>query len=386
MEKRKKQGTPPYSAPELTKEKGRLPGGKNIAKAFDHAMQYSICSLLDSLCRLQQEFYFEDMRKVLQIGMHENPEQRYTSLAELRKVLSYLSDKYPEQPYQLLVLHDQKHSLFHVKTIPLKNTISLIPNAIVWCSLMLAGILLICSLHSYLKPSHNAGSGIAASKISDSGNIGITNPTDKNRSNFTSTKIPDSASTEIPVSTSSEMPVSISSKAPASTDTVSITQIPFTPITAAPATVKNSEPPELDIQKKGLYSLSTVTRTVQDPSELVCLYAGGNHFTDLQTISDFSKLRELYADNNQLQDITELSDCNDLKILVLSYNNIQDISALTRLPKLYHLDVSSNRHFADIRSLQKMTNLCTLNISGTDVSPKQYRQLHKKLPDCQIIY
>lgn len=75
-----------------------------------------------------------------------------------------------------------------------------------------------------------------------------------------------------------------------------------------------------------------------------------------------------------------------MTILILSYNDIRDVSPISSLTFLKHLDLSSNMHLSGIDALDNLKHLNTLNISNTNVSQKEYRQLVKKLPACHIIY
>ncbi|MCI7062222.1 MAG: hypothetical protein MR965_08490, partial [Lachnospiraceae bacterium] len=68
------------------------------------------------------------------------------------------------------------------------------------------------------------------------------------------------------------------------------------------------------------------------------------------------------------------------------YNKISDISALKELPLLEYLDISSNPDINKIDILSDLASLKFLNISNTNITKKQYRQLKNKLPDCDIIY
>lgn len=341
IEKRKQLGTPPYLAPETQTVNRKKPLlKKEKKKRFEQEAQYSICLLLESLCKLQESFYFQEIQQVLQIGTQEVPEKRYHSLQELRSILKDILKKYSQQPYQLLVLHEENHPVFTVKTLPLEKEALLSPILLIRCLTALAALLLIFSLK----------------------NMPMSKTTSKENPDLIGSSIP------------SENPAPVENPTPTES------------AVSTPAAISESEKTELDIQKKGLYSFSTVIKMSESPSDILCLYAGGNLFCNLQSISKFPQLKELYVDDNRLNDISELSKCSNLEILVLSYNDIQSVSAITKLTKLRHLDLSSNQNFDNIKSLQKMKTLDTLNISNTNISVKQYRQLCKKLPDCLIIY
>ncbi len=355
IEKKQIMGTPPYFAPESTKEnKSRFSLEKNRSKQFELEMIYSICQLLKSLCTLQNEFYFDEMRQILQKGIQEDPQKRYSSLSDLRNILEATKTKYPSHPYQLLVLQGQNHFLFCVRTLSTKKSpLSGFPVII---PVFFAFLILSFSLIRYVKTDQTVQNKDTLVLSKRSGRI---------------------TDTDITKITFNPIYTDLAS-APALKDVY--TENPVITLPSPPTET------ELDIQNKDLSSFSTFSKELKDPSDIFCLYAGNNNFTDLKMISEFSGLRELYANDNKLHDISELSKCQEIEILVLSYNNITDISALTGLSKLYHLDLSSNRDLADISSLQKIYSLRILNISNTGISKKQYKNICHKLPDCQIIY
>jgi hypothetical protein len=253
-------------------------------------------------------------------------------------------DKSSQFPNQLLVLHQKDHPLFLAKTCPLVKKTYQIASVVIMLFLGVSILLFFNSFYRYTTV-FSMQKKTAFSKATEVTFV-------------SASPIP----TKSPVFTVSPLPSSSAQSR---------------------ETIENKE---LDVQKKGLYSFSTVTKTTKNPESFSCIYGGGNYFSDINTISSFSRIKELYLDDNQIRDITEIKDCSQIEILVLSYNYIEDISPLTQLTNLSHLDISSNRTLQEISALKEMTSLRTLNISDTNISQKQYRQLCKKLPHCQIIY
>lgn len=330
-------GTHPYVAPEYTRQ-------LTDKRAFEAAMQYSICSLLYSICKLQKDFLFDEMQDILSKGMSKNPADRFSSLSELKRAFAGLASHDKVQKQSILILQRKNHPLFYTKTMPIPKSGYSFAHYLISILLMLSIILFIFSLHRYRTIYMTAAKSNDYIAVLD-------------------TSIP---STEPVVVTNS----AIASEKNHITDNTAITEI------------------DLQDQKNNSFSdaIDNAIKNLSDPSDITCIYAGNNYFKDLDNISFFSNLQELYLNHNRLTDLSSLSGCNELKTLVLSYNDIRDLSPLSSLTALKHLDISSNKNIKDISVLYLFTQLDTLNISNTNVSQKEYRQLLKKLPACQIIY
>lgn len=330
-------GTQPYVAPEYTKQ-------LTDNQAFEAAMQYSICSLLYSLCKLQKDFLFDEMQDLLSKGISSNPAERFSSLSELKHAFASLASHDEAQKQSVLILHRENHPLFYTKTMPVPKNGYSFAHYLVSILLMLSIILFIFSLHRYRTIY------ITATKSNDYFAV---------------------LDTSIP----SIEPVIATNSAIVSEDN----QI-----------TKNTAITEIDLQDQKNNSFSdavdNVIKNLSDPSDITCIYAGNNYFKDVDNISSFSNLQELYLNHNRLTDLSSLSGCNKLTTLVLSYNDIRDLSPVNSLTTLKYLDISSNKNIKDISVLYSFTQLETLNISNTNVSQKEYRQLSEKLPACQIIY
>ena len=330
-------GTHPYVAPEYTHP-------LTDEHAFKAAMQYSICSLLYSICKLQKDFLFDEMQDILSRGMAKNPSDRFASLTELKRALASLSSHEKTQKLSNLLLHRENHPLFYTKTMPVpKNGHSFI-QYFVSIFLMLSIIFFIISLQRYHAVYMTAAKSNEYIAVLDT-----SNPTAN--------------------------PVTVTTGATISKET---------------ATLENTTFTEIDLQHQNNNSFSdtieNAIKKLSSPSDITCIYAGNNYFKNLDGISSFNNLQELYLNDNKLTDLSTVSDCNKLKTLVLSYNKIRDLSSLSSLTALEYLDISSNKNIKDISVLYQLTRLKTLNISNTNVSQKEYRQLIKKLPACQIIY
>ena len=349
------KGTPGYIPPELSSTKQKPPS-KEI---FDKAMQYSICKLLDSIYQLNETIKTESISHLLEKGMKEKPDSRFRSLNALREELrEQQKELETDHCYQVFQIKETNHILFRVRTVtsPSKDKILLYP--VLWCILVLAGCFFLVVLYRYLHPdNHLSQNGIYLSQVAES--------------TFTDfmKESPSPASTKTaPTATSTTTAVN------------TFTAVPET------ETTNSKQETELDYQNKGLTSLSEIVSQTVYPEKAVCLYAGKNRLTDTSSVHRFSEIRELYLDSNQIQNLSHISALKNLEILVLSYNQITDIPDLSGLVSLKHLDISSNPDFKDITSLKKLTNLTTLNITGTGISKKQYLTLCRELTKCKIIY
>lgn len=333
-------GTPGYLAPELNNQTNSI---KRITEEqFDKAVQYSICTLLKQLCMLEPSMQANSLQSLLNIGLQKKSENRFSSLSDFRNTL--LSQKnLPEIKNQnhLIQIKQKNHPFFQVKTIPLSSKNNLFTYLYLWIPLIIAGCLFLTSLYHYQQ---------SADKISFSSDIYLSQiPNSKEENLITTT--PEFLE---PLPTNSILPI--------------------------------SENTEINIQNYGLTSISSCFTDISYPEKITCIYAGGNRFTEISSINRFPHIKEIYLNNNQIQTLSDFSTLEQLEILVLSYNQLKEISVLSHLKCLTHLDVSANPDFSDVDTLFKLKKLSTLNISNTSITKKQYQQLHRKLPNCNIIY
>lgn len=318
-------GTPGYIPPELTDTKKMISSGD----VFDKAMQYSICKLLNSIYQLSESAKTEDITRLLDRGIQIQPDRRFHSLYSLREELEKQQKQLEtDHHYQLLQVGEADHGLFREKTIISSCKENFLLYPVLWSLFVFTGcvflVVLYQNLHSENRTSQKA---IYLSQV-------VAN-----------------------------------SPTPSIKETV---------------TVKKTV--ELDIRKKGITSFSSILSMTDHPENVVCLYAGENRLTDTSSIYRFSELQELYLDSNHIQQLSRITELKKLKILVLSYNRLTSLPDISELTSLEHLDLSSNPNFEDIRSLKRLTNLTTLNISETAISKKQYKMLCRRLAGCKIIY
>lgn len=324
-------------------------------KQFETAMQYSICSLLLALCKLQKDFYFEEMQNILTRGTSDSPSDRYTSLDELKHVFATLSSHEIPSNESLLLLHRKNHPLFHTKTLPVPKSGHTITNYAVGILLMASIICFIVVLHRY---NHMYAASAPTNHISAAQRF---------------TAVPSSSAAVTAGRSSSEMRTTASNNSSGQAAALNDSSSTQTAV-------------EVDIQKHNLYSFSTAVKNIENAADITCLYTGNNHFSTLDNITELPHLQELYVNENRITDITGINACPSLTTAVLSCNDIRDISALSDLTSLEYLDLSGNRHLSQLEALYDLDHLQILNISNTSVSQKQYRQLCKKLPACNIIY
>lgn len=329
-------GTPGYLAPEYSSTK------IVFSIQFEKAMQYSICKLLDSIYQLDSSIQTDSVTDLLDRGMQSHPDFRFSSLEKMRKELENQRNILESHnQYPLFSIKESNHALFHIKTLPNISKKNLFLFPFLWAALILAGCIFLVTLYHYLHPDDITSSqkGIYQSKISDS-----------NIQSDTSNAI---SNTPIPSQISQ--------------DDSEIVR-------------------ELNIQKMGLSSFSSVPSYADYPDKITCLYAGENRFKDTSSLHRFSNIKELYLNNNYIQKLSDISTIKNLEILVLSYNQLTYLPDLSEIKSLNHLDISSNPDFKDVDSLKNLNKLTTLNIAGTGITKKQYQLLCKKLSHCHIIY
>lgn len=333
-------GTPGYLAPEFNDQMISI---KKITKEqFDKAVQYSICTLLHQLCMLEPSIQTDSLQSILNIGLQKKSENRFSSLSDFRNTL--LSQKnLPEikDSNHLIQITQKNHPFFQVKTIPFSSKYNLFTNLYLWIPLIIAGCFFLISLYHYQRSSD---------KISFSSDFYLSQIPDHKEEDFITTT-PEFFK---PLPTNSILPI--------------------------------SENTEINIQNYGLTSISSCFSDIPYPEKITCIYAGGNRFTEVSSINRFPHIKEVYLNNNQIQTLSEFSTLKQLEILVLSYNQLKEIPVLSHLKCLTHLDVSSNPDFSDVDTLFTLKRLSTLNISNTSITKKQYQKLHRKLPNCNIIY
>ena len=119
----------------------------------------------------------------------------------------------------------------------------------------------------------------------------------------------------------------------------------FTSVPSYPSDV------EVDIQNHNLYSFSTAVKNIDNAADVICLYAGNNHFSTLDNITELPHLHELYVNENRITDINGINACTSLTTAVLSCNDIRDISAFSNLTSLDYLYLSGNRHLSQTEPL-----------------------------------
>ena len=111
--------------------------------------------------------------------------------------------------------------------------------------------------------------------------------------------------------------------------------------------------------------------TQQDILKLTWLDGRGKNITDLTGLEDATNLIVLYLGGNQIQDIIPLANLTKLENLDLSYNAIESVELLASLIQLQTLNFTANP-IQDITPLTHLINLERLHISGnlvTDFTP-----------------
>lgn len=315
------KGTPPYIPPENFKTSFSK---KKTDFNFEKSLSFSICMLLKNIFDLNPLSQSKSFLQILETGLQENPEKRFSSLEEFKDLLLKERKQESFDNSSLFQIEKMNHPLFEKKTISLSNKTNSVFFISLWIGIIITGCIFLTALYQHLHSDSNS----------------------------------------IPIETSTV------------TSSTNIKESPTTSSTILSVTK------EIDVQKNGLTSFPI---DITNPDSVSYIYAGENQLTEISSDFDFPNLKELYLNDNKLYDITGLSHAENLEVLCVSYNNLQDISPLVKLPQLSFLDISSNPKFTDINSLLQMKQLTTLNISNTGLSRKQYELLRRKLPECNII-
>ncbi len=384
------QQTLRYQAPELLAS----PHRRLHSSEQDHAVQYTLCRLLQTLLMTDKDHYDQlpdSLSALIRQGTTDNPAARYSSLKKLHDTLScLLSDPLIISSPFLFQLHQDSIKLFEEPTISLEQDDS-ISNSSSYSSifryfpffiagLLLCGCIMLFSVYRYTHTSLK----------------NVDDFTESCLSSFmpsASPSISPSISPSVSPNISSGVSLSVShSISPVTSSSVSPDVYPTTsPVVISPLP---SQPPQIQDIEWNLqhHSLSKLPATIRnntlsaEKKKTTVLYIGYNHLSDLSNISHLSHLKELYVHNNRLSHFSDIQSINSLSVLVASHNNITDISHLKHLTNLTFLDLSSNPQLHDITSLSSIKSLTTINLTGTACTSRAIKILQKHLPQCTILF
>ena len=128
-------------------------------------------------------------------------------------------------------------------------------------------------------------------------------------------------------------------------------------------------------------------------TDLVALDLGhGNRITDLSILQYLPKLRFLIVAMNNIQDLSWLKYCPELEYVETFQNDISDWTPFLSLPKLTHLncstnygkDASGNKVYPDYHILMQIPTLERLWILKCGLTNDQIDELQAALPNCVI--
>ena len=312
-------------------------------KMFDAAMQYSVCKLCYCMLERQESFLTREVENCLKKGMAHQVEERYSSLEELKSRLESIIEGYePEEEYLLLRLK-REDKLFQCRTFTAQNERRLLKNTsyfypALWTGMLVTGCFCLMFFYHSMKKKTEA----------------------YQREEYYSQ-----------IATSEEESVENSRGVEETEKADEVIQ---------------ADEIEIDVQKNGLTSIEEIMNRRANWDRVLCIYAGENQIVSTKKIRNFANLKEIYLNNNGLKQLVDIEKCKELEVLVLSYNQLRKIPQIRELTNLKYLDLASNKDFEDSATLEDMTKLETLNISGTNISEKKVQQLQKKLPNCNIIW
>jgi len=126
---------------------------------------------------------------------------------------------------------------------------------------------------------------------------------------------------------------------------------------------------DLSLYRCGIKDISAL----EDLTNLMRLYLGGNQITDISALRDLKNLTKLDLSGNEITDISALRYLQNITQLNLTFNQITDISALQDLKVLKQLHLENNE-IKDVFALKELKNLTQLHLHSnhiTDISTLQ---------------
>ena len=120
--------------------------------------------------------------------------------------------------------------------------------------------------------------------------------------------------------------------------------------------------------------LSVAGNTIEDISalagltELLYLDIGRNHIVDITPLQGLTNLTALHIGLNFIEDLSPIRYLYyDLRALCLNWGRQTDISDVAYLTGLIWLDIGNNQQLSDITPIANLTDLQSLNMTGTMV-------------------
>ena len=115
------------------------------------------------------------------------------------------------------------------------------------------------------------------------------------------------------------------------------------------------------------------------------LVLDNNQISDINPLFELPNLRHLNLISNEITDVEGIDNLRTLEQLYLGLNLLRDVTPISNILNLRYLGLRGNTRVTDISSLSRLTNMVSVNLSGTSVSNEDADMLFGVLPGCKVI-
>ena len=115
------------------------------------------------------------------------------------------------------------------------------------------------------------------------------------------------------------------------------------------------------------------------------LVLDNNQISDISPLFDLPNLRHLNLISNEVTDVEGIDNLQTLEQLYIGLNLVRDVTPISNILNLRYLGLRGNTRVTDVSSLRKLTNMVSVNLSGTSVSNEDADMLFGVLPGCKVI-
>ena len=130
-------GTPPYISPERKHKSSSR--NKMRSSSFDKSFQFSLCMILRNIYELDKESSIPSFEQIIEKGLQENPEKRFSSLAELKNSFEKIKETDAINTSFLFQTKTESHPLFETKTQMIIKKENSFLFVILWIGIIIFG-------------------------------------------------------------------------------------------------------------------------------------------------------------------------------------------------------------------------------------------------------